>query len=84
MTDNEAEIDYLSRIVAMHPECVCDMREGDFSRRVRAPISGSYRREMTQHRTDFTFKPYTDIDWYALSNGLGTVMPDGTRVEPED
>lgn len=22
-----------------------------------------------------------DIDWYALSNGLSTVMPDGTRIE---
>ena len=27
-----------------------------------------------------------DVDWYALSNGLSTVMPDGTLVnnDPED
>lgn len=24
------------------------------------------------------------IDWYALSNGIPTVMPDGTRVENDD
>lgn len=25
-----------------------------------------------------------EIDWYALSNGLGAVMPDGTVIEPEE
>lgn len=24
------------------------------------------------------------IDWYALSNGMGTVMPDGTIIEPRE
>lgn len=26
---------------------------------------------------------HDDIDWYALSNGIATVMPDGTLVDPE-
>jgi hypothetical protein len=25
-----------------------------------------------------------DIDWYALSNGLSTVMPDGTLIQGSD
>lgn len=28
--------------------------------------------------------PYDDIDWYALSNGMGTVMPDGTLIQPAE
>lgn len=27
--------------------------------------------------------PLEDVDWHALSNGLGTVMPDGTLIQPE-
>jgi len=25
-----------------------------------------------------------DVDWYALSNGLTTVLPDGTVVRPDE
>jgi hypothetical protein len=28
--------------------------------------------------------PDDDVDWYALSNGMGTVMPDGTVIQPNN